>query len=82
MDAWAVGMLVALGTVMATDESGSATGVSFFTKGCAIGALSTLLLDGALSFETAIGDTRAAANGSSVCAASFGFDRVNSKLLV
>jgi len=45
------------------DESVAATVVSFLTEGCAVGALSPLLLDGTSGFETALGDGYAAANG-------------------
>jgi hypothetical protein len=56
-------MLVALGSVTAADESFAATGVSFLAEGCAVGALSPLLLDGTSGFEAALGDGCGATNG-------------------
>jgi hypothetical protein len=73
-----------LGSATPADESVAATGVSFFTEGCAVGALgsSPPFLDSASGFETPIAGDRAADDGSWDCAASFGFNRLNSKLLV
>src|SRR5262249_12329542 len=63
-DAWSVGVLDILGSLTAANESFAATGVSFFTEDCAVGALSPLLLGGTSGFETALGDVCAAINGS------------------
>ena len=53
-------MLVTLGSVTPADESFAATGGSFLIEGCAVGALSPLLMDGTSRFETEIGGGYAA----------------------
>jgi hypothetical protein len=54
MDGRPVGTLVALGSVTPADESFPATGVSFFTEGCAAAALgnSSPSLDGSFATPT------------------------------
>ena len=48
-------VLGSLGSVTPADESFAATGVSFLTKGCAVGGLAPLLTDGTSRFETESG---------------------------
>ena len=48
-------VLGSLGSVAPADEFFAVTGVSFFTNGCAVGALSGLLTDGTSRFETESG---------------------------
>jgi hypothetical protein len=77
-DAWAAGVLGTLRSATPGDGSFRGTGFSFFTEDRAFDALgnSSAFLDGASGFETSIG------GGSWDSAASFGFNRLNSKLLV
>src|SRR6516225_6773676 len=65
-DAWVVGVLVTLASATPADESFAATGFSFFTEGCAVGALgnSSPFLNGASGFETPAAGACTAANGS------------------